>query len=450
MYQLKIHLKQHTPLIHFQHSQNGATLRATEVKPKLDRYLIENEFGGILNFDEYKQYLIGDVAGLDKEWKKKDNDKAKIEWLQNQKLAFDYKLRISCSDVSYFLPLSLNPNSRHYPNKGRVLIEHIKNSIGINTAILAPAPYFANADKIKFNQERLNHNNTKVEELKLGLLANEPIHLTINTLSKSLLSLIEKHLAAFMVTSTFGNRNSKGFGCFSLASQSLDDVKNIFRKPTKFSAVFEKLHQGDIASKFNFIAAQYGKLKRGVSERRNQPYQKSLLWDYLCNNEPTNWEKKKIKTFLQQNHAYEFNQLRTSTNDHRIDTCKAADENSFKYVRSLLGLAEHFEFVKERGKLKVNISDTLSHREETKHLAVERFKSPLQYYIFNDTIFLLTTKIPEEFVYSIENNNKQIRQFRFTFKNLSQPNSFDIPVPEIFDLSDFIAQQTDFVKIQTN
>lgn len=41
MYKLPIKLKQHTPIIHFQHKQVGATLRATEVKPKLDRFLLE-------------------------------------------------------------------------------------------------------------------------------------------------------------------------------------------------------------------------------------------------------------------------------------------------------------------------------------------------------------------------------------------------------------------------
>ncbi|MBD3796086.1 MAG: hypothetical protein IE881_09235 [Epsilonproteobacteria bacterium] len=35
-------LKQHTPMIHFQSDQSGATLRATELKPKLDRFLIAN------------------------------------------------------------------------------------------------------------------------------------------------------------------------------------------------------------------------------------------------------------------------------------------------------------------------------------------------------------------------------------------------------------------------
>lgn len=34
-------LKQHTPLIHFQSDQSGATLRATELKPKLDKFLLK-------------------------------------------------------------------------------------------------------------------------------------------------------------------------------------------------------------------------------------------------------------------------------------------------------------------------------------------------------------------------------------------------------------------------
>ncbi len=38
---LEFTLRQHTPLIHFQADQPGATLRATELKPKLDRFLRE-------------------------------------------------------------------------------------------------------------------------------------------------------------------------------------------------------------------------------------------------------------------------------------------------------------------------------------------------------------------------------------------------------------------------
>ncbi|KLE02179.1 hypothetical protein [Aliarcobacter butzleri] len=41
-YKVEFTLKQHTPIIHFQSDQMGATLRATELKPKFDRFLLEN------------------------------------------------------------------------------------------------------------------------------------------------------------------------------------------------------------------------------------------------------------------------------------------------------------------------------------------------------------------------------------------------------------------------
>lgn len=53
-------LKAHSPIIHFQHDQAGATLRATEVKPKLDHFLKQK----IANKDIYKKCLIGDSEAL--------------------------------------------------------------------------------------------------------------------------------------------------------------------------------------------------------------------------------------------------------------------------------------------------------------------------------------------------------------------------------------------------
>lgn len=264
-------------------------------------------------------------------------------------------------------------------------------------------------------------------------------------------------MPSLFIATTFGNRNSKGFGCFSLADQSFDMVKSILNSSSLFTGIYERREPGDLKNKFKSIAEHYGKLKRGKSEietndgRLIQPYQKSLLWDYMCNNQPADWEKKKIKMFLKENHRNVFTQLKYNRNkgQHRIETCLPTDQENYQYIRSIMGLAEHFEFVKQNGsKLKVNISDSLSHNEATKHLAVERFKSPLQYYIFGDTIFLLTQKIPNEFIYyNTENNEQKIRHFRFTFPDLQRPNYFDILVPEIFDLFNFIQQQTDFRKI---
>ncbi|MCI5058158.1 MAG: hypothetical protein MRY83_18750 [Flavobacteriales bacterium] len=70
-FKFTVFLEQHTPIIHFQHDQEGATLRATEVKPKLDRFIIEKE---------------GDWEKVDSSWK--------IGSTQEGHEALDYKIRI--------------------------------------------------------------------------------------------------------------------------------------------------------------------------------------------------------------------------------------------------------------------------------------------------------------------------------------------------------------------
>ena len=62
MNRLEIKLKQHTPLIHFQHDQEGATLRASEVKPKLDRFVLTRL--GKDNYDEISGEEFDKVASL--------------------------------------------------------------------------------------------------------------------------------------------------------------------------------------------------------------------------------------------------------------------------------------------------------------------------------------------------------------------------------------------------
>ena len=60
MHTLTIKLNQHTPLIHFQHDQIGATLRASEVKPKLDKYIISrlgDEHYDTLPDEEYEALI---------------------------------------------------------------------------------------------------------------------------------------------------------------------------------------------------------------------------------------------------------------------------------------------------------------------------------------------------------------------------------------------------------
>ena len=70
-FQKEYHLKAHSPLIHFQYDSNGATLRATEVKPKLDRYILKH------------------CKDIPEEWIRDD---------VNGKISLDYKLRIIATE----------------------------------------------------------------------------------------------------------------------------------------------------------------------------------------------------------------------------------------------------------------------------------------------------------------------------------------------------------------
>lgn len=59
MHKLVFTLKQHTPIIHFQYNNYGATLRASEVKPMLDRFIISKEGGFKQTFLKHSDWFIG-------------------------------------------------------------------------------------------------------------------------------------------------------------------------------------------------------------------------------------------------------------------------------------------------------------------------------------------------------------------------------------------------------
>ena len=82
----EFYLKQHSHLLHFQFQQAGACLRATELKPKLDRFLIEHHFKN--DKSRYEKLLIGYIESKKKEDEEDDN----------QKKALNYKVSIQSSN----------------------------------------------------------------------------------------------------------------------------------------------------------------------------------------------------------------------------------------------------------------------------------------------------------------------------------------------------------------
>ncbi|SFV51966.1 FIG00936276: hypothetical protein [hydrothermal vent metagenome] len=166
-------LKQHTPLIHFQASQKGATLRATELKPKFDRFLKEYAFNG----STPEEFLV---------------DKTRD--------ALDYKVKIIPSDTKVEKIEKINPKN--------------KKTI--------PDPlYFGNMG----------------DGAKKEFVTSTKILIEFKTFHSELLKTIQEHFESFLANTNFGTRQSKGYGSFYIAeakfNTDLVKAKKVYRFHSK-------------------------------------------------------------------------------------------------------------------------------------------------------------------------------------------------------------------------
>ena len=178
---LKVTLKQHTPLLHFQPNEQGATLRASEVKPKLDKYILS---------------------------------KMEVE----ERRALDYKLSIYTEgNIKEYLAASyLSRRALDTLNRNNI------NKIEIS-------PYFAQEKENKSLVASRNIRQDWKNFPKKGLLNNGNVQLTIIG-NHEVLELISKYIQYFFLEENFGTRQSKGFGSFTVVSikiHSMGEDKNI-------------------------------------------------------------------------------------------------------------------------------------------------------------------------------------------------------------------------------
>lgn len=171
-WQKEYKLIQHSPLIHFQHSEPHACLRATEVKPKLDRFLIEQaKKNPLYSNDKWKRWLIGDGS----------------------QQSFDYMMRITP-----------NGNVVEKSQTIEIAIANGRGNIHKN--------YFGN-----MVTERGDDREAAIrEKYKESLFFPDGITLTIRCFIPDLLAFIDKHIRVFFMLHNFGTRQRKGFGSFTV------------------------------------------------------------------------------------------------------------------------------------------------------------------------------------------------------------------------------------------
>lgn len=173
---LKVTLKQHTPLIHFQHDQYGATLRASEVKPKLDRFILTKLGNG--------DYELGCELVKEKGWLIGKGTHP----------ALNYKIQVKTKDeIDLSLQNKINSNRKHTTEDFPLLLANMGGRDSVD--------------------ELVNFSMYKI------------VYLEIFCLKDDLRERMKNYIPFFFAKTNFGQRSNKGFGSFTVTY--MDDDKGI-------------------------------------------------------------------------------------------------------------------------------------------------------------------------------------------------------------------------------
>lgn len=276
---LTVKLKQHTPLIHFQHEQCGATLRASEVKPQLDRFLLhrlgrEGKVGGC-SVDEALE------SGKSKAKTKK--------WLvgSGEHPSLNYKMRIvpnSEPDIEPIERVTVNRNGNRrnekfpcfFANMGdgteQKQFSYVRN--GLTMTLFFPSI------KVKEKEPAIENGPALSEWLGEG-----------------------DKLAEFFFRYNFGTRGSKGFGSFYIDENDDQYVppEDIYRKLKSYrffvNSTDKKILFGDIELFYKFMREGINFTNNFIPVSRRL-YCKPLIWWYCKDVLGRGWEKEAIKKDL--------------------------------------------------------------------------------------------------------------------------------------------------------
>lgn len=351
-WQKEYKLVQHTPLIHFQHSEPHACLRATEVKPKLDRFLIEQlEKDDRFGDGRWKKWFVGDGS----------------------QQSFDYMMRIT-------------PNS-----------EQVERTQSIERAIARaehrpPNASFHEIHKNYFGNMASGNNiqDTIRETFKESLFYKDGLTLTIRCFIPELLTLIDEHIRGFFMMHNFGTRQRKGFGSFTVDISTKPNEPKGFDLVGKYcpNAYYCKLDNDVNADALLDAVWVISAFLRSGFNRGEGNYVRGFVFRYFQR------EKNPLandKAFVKQQVLHNvYNEATRGEHLHPY-----GNNVRYRYVRGLLGTNENSRFCRDpRGETREDrtVHNIYIHSAE----GVERFPSPLLFKPIGKFVFILPQKMPDE------------------------------------------------------
>lgn len=354
-WQKEYKLVQHTPLIHFQHSEPHACLRATEVKPKLDRFLIEQlEEDDRFGDGRWKKWFVGDGS----------------------QQSFDYMMRIT-------------------PNSERVdRTQSIEN--GIERAIARAEHRSPNAILHEIHKNYFGNmasgNNIQdtvqaiQETFKESLFYKDGLTLTIRCFIPELLTLIDEHIRGFFMMHNFGTRQRKGFGSFTVDISTEPNAPKGFDLVGKYcpNAYYCKLNDNVSADALLDAVWVISAFLRSGFNRGEGNYVRGFVFRYFQREEnPLANDKAFVKQKVLHN---VYNEATRGEHLHPY-----GNNVRYRYVRGLLGTNENSRFCRDPN-AHTPVYDIYTHSAE----GIERFPSPLLFKPIGKFVFILPQKMPDK------------------------------------------------------
>lgn len=351
-WQKEYKLVQHTPLIHFQHSEPHACLRATEVKPKLDRFLIEQlEKDDRFGDGRWKKWFVGDGS----------------------QQSFDYMMRIT--------PNSEQVERTHSIERAIARAEHRPPNANLHEI---HKNYFGNMASGNSIQDTIR------ETFKESLFYKDGLTLTIRCFIPELLTFIDEHIRGFFMMHNFGTRQRKGFGSFTVDISTEPNAPKGFDLVGKYcpNAYYCKLDGNVNADALLDAVWVISAFLRSGFNRGEGNYVRGFVFRYFQR------EKNPLandKAFVKQQVLHNvYNEATRGEHLHPY-----GNNVRYRYVRGLLGTNENSRFCRDpRGETREDrtVHNIYIHSAE----GVERFPSPLLFKPIGKFVFILPQKMPDE------------------------------------------------------
>lgn len=358
---LQLQLEAQMPMIHFQSTQEGATIRASEVKPKLDRFIL----------DKIMRCCNKTIEELKKETDYKD---IFLNPESDTNSALDYKMQITAKES---LEIDLSP----------------KNSDGKFDRTKTYSIFYANIGR-------------KPEEVVYGIFSNPVI--TIICFKEKLRKYIENNIIKFFLVTNFGTMQNKGFGSF-LPVKWCQEEKLTEEKEKEVASYYDELNPGchcyvmrfqespaakkDMESKNECCVKMSENIKSFYSNMKSgqnfQGYSRSFLYQYMHNEIGIGNEKAWMKkNGISPN-------ISKPQNKHNEEKGKTEE---YYYVRAFLGTGTTIQYAsgytdESYKKLDKKVPVLIASTDSDK---LERVSSPIFFKVIKNVVFIVASEIPDE------------------------------------------------------